>query len=128
MTLYRILARTFINGSLREAGEVVDYDGVAGSTLQPVETNSAVKIPDDWRALNGLQRIALARALGAPKSRLSAADADQWIGNELENRATVTTAKPAAAKSEPTPSVQTEAPHDFHGPVAKVPSADNGVA
>lgn len=95
MARYRLLERTFINNSLREAGEIVDYDGQPGSTLQPVETKSKVDIPEDWRDQNGLQRIALARSLGAPKQRLSAADADVWIANELDNR--------ELAKAEPAP-------------------------
>lgn len=86
MAQYRLLDKTFINNTLREKGEIVDYDGQPGSTLQPVDTESKVDIPADWRDQNGLQRIALARSLGAPKQRLSAADADLWIENELANR------------------------------------------
>jgi hypothetical protein len=86
MARYRLTAPTFINGALRPAGEEVEYAGTPGSTLAAVEI-SHVPIPDDWRRLNGLQRIALARALGAPKSRISAAEADTWIGTELDRRA-----------------------------------------
>lgn len=97
MARYQLLDRTFINGSLREKGEVVEYDGQPGSTLQPLDVKPAVDIPDDWREQNGLQRIALARSLGAPKRSLSAADADLWIGNELDNRATQKAQKPTPA-------------------------------
>lgn len=86
MARYRLLAKTFINGAPQEAGAIVEYDGQPGSTMQPVDTKSDADIPEDWRSQNGLQRIALARSLGAPKQRLSAADADLWIQNEIDNR------------------------------------------
>lgn len=86
MAQYRLLEKTFINGALRDKGEIVEYDGQPGSTLQPVNARPGIDIPADWRDQNGLQRIALARSLGAPKQRLSAADADLWIQNEIDNR------------------------------------------
>lgn len=116
MTLYRILAPTFIGGSLRETGEVVDYDGRPGSTLQPIETNAEVKIAADWRTLNGLQRIALARSLGAPKSRMSADAADQWIVNELDNRELKAGNKPAPTVApETTASASASTALEFQG-------------
>jgi hypothetical protein len=101
MAQYRLLDKTFINNSLHEKGAIVDYDGQPGSTMQPVETNSKVDIPEKWQEQNGLQRIALARSLGAPKQRLSAAEADVWIQNELDNRELAKT----KAKTEPKPSL-----------------------
>lgn len=86
MAQYRLLEKTFINNSLQEAGAIIEYDGQPGSTMQPVETTSKVDIPENWRDQNGLQRIALAKSLGAPPLRLSAAMADEWIANELANR------------------------------------------
>lgn len=99
MARYTVLGKTFLNGRMCEAGDVVDYDGQPGSTLQPMETRPSVDIPDDWRDENGLKRIALAKTLGAPKQRLSAAEADQWISNELANRE----AKAAEKKAAPSP-------------------------
>jgi hypothetical protein len=101
MAKYRVLAKTFINGSPQDAGAIVDYDGQPGSTLQPVATTSKVDIPDDWHDQNGLQRIALARSLGAPKQRLSAAEADTWIQNEIDNRELAKTQVKTEAKTAP---------------------------
>jgi hypothetical protein len=127
MAQYRLLAKTFINGAPQDAGAIVEYDGQPGSTMQPVATTSKVEIPDDWHQQNGLQRIALARSLGAPKQRLSAAEADTWIQNELANRelakTTAKTEKAAAPsftdrlmqKPVPTPAAavpSTPTPHD----------------
>ena len=36
MAKYKLTAPTFINNSLYKEGDVVDYDGKPGSTLQPV--------------------------------------------------------------------------------------------
>lgn len=99
MARYTVLEKTFINNRLCERGEVVDYDGQPGSTLQPMETRPQVDIPDNWREENGLKRIALARSLGAPKQRMSAADADLWISNELAHRE----ARDAEKKASPAP-------------------------
>jgi hypothetical protein len=99
MARYTVLERTFINGVMANAGEVVEYDGQPGSSLQPMDTRPSVDIPDNWRDKNGLERIALARSLGAPKARLSAADADAWISNEVGNRDAKAKDEPAASDS-----------------------------
>ena len=127
MAQYRVLEKTFINGNLRDKGDIVEYDDQPGSTLQPVETNSKVEIPANWRDENGLKRIALAKSLGAPGLRLSAVAADQWIQNELDNRELAKT----KAKTEPKPSLTdklftpkpaTPAPAPTPSPAAAVPS------
>lgn len=99
MARYRITEPTFINNSMRQAGEIVEYDGAPGSTLQAIDGNSKVDIPADWRSQNGLQRIALARQLGAPKSRISAEQADAVIAAEVESRSQAKLAEQAAAET-----------------------------
>lgn len=37
MPMYRVLAKSFINNAIREEGEIVEYDGKPGSTLELVE-------------------------------------------------------------------------------------------
>lgn len=37
MPRYTLTARTFINGSLGEPGEIVEYSGWPGSTLEPAD-------------------------------------------------------------------------------------------
>lgn len=37
MAKYRVLARSFINNTIVEAGDVVEYDGKAGSALELIE-------------------------------------------------------------------------------------------
>jgi hypothetical protein len=37
MAKYRTLSKSFINNTIVEAGEIVDYDGKAGSNLELVE-------------------------------------------------------------------------------------------
>ena len=101
MAQYRVLEKMFINNMLHDKGDIVEYDGSPGSTLQPVETHSKVEIPEKWRDENGLKRIALAKSLGAPPLRLSAAAADTWIQNELDNRELAK----EKAKTEPKPSL-----------------------
>jgi hypothetical protein len=96
MARYTVLERTFINGTVANPGEVVEYDGQPGSSLQPMDTSPSVDIPDNWRDKNGLERIALARSLGAPKARLSAAEADAWINNAIVNRDAKAKEKPPA--------------------------------
>jgi hypothetical protein len=135
MAQYRVLEKSFINNMVHEKGDIVEYDGSPGSTLQPVETHSKVEIPDNWRDENGLKRIALAKSLGAPGLRLSAVAADQWIQNELDNRELAKTTgktekaaapsltdklftpKPAAPTPTPAAAVASTPPHD--------PSASN---
>lgn len=44
MARYTLTGRTFINGSLGEPGEIVEYGGWPGSTLEPADaTATAVK-------------------------------------------------------------------------------------
>lgn len=89
MARYRVLAPTFIGhgsaGAMRQPGEIVEYAGRPGSSLQALDV-AEVEIPVDWQSLNGLQRIHLARSLGAPKQRISAAQADEHIAKELAAR------------------------------------------
>lgn len=40
MPKYLVLAPCFINNGLRSEGEIIDYDGPAGSALQPVDGES----------------------------------------------------------------------------------------
>lgn len=43
MARYRVLTRSFINSALREEGDVIEYDGVAGKNLlllDPVKTEA----------------------------------------------------------------------------------------
>lgn len=37
MARYRVLKRSFMNGSLREEGDVIDFDGEAGKNLLLLE-------------------------------------------------------------------------------------------
>jgi len=37
MPTYRVLAKSFINNAIREEGEIVEYDGNAGSNLELVD-------------------------------------------------------------------------------------------
>lgn len=37
MPTYRVLAKSFINNAIREEGEIVEYDGKAGSNLELVD-------------------------------------------------------------------------------------------
>lgn len=37
MPKYRVLVRSFINNGLREEGDIVEYDGKAGSNLELLE-------------------------------------------------------------------------------------------
>jgi len=37
MPKYRVIAPCFVNNGLRNEGEIVDYDGPAGSALVPVD-------------------------------------------------------------------------------------------
>jgi hypothetical protein len=37
MPRYRLNIRSFINGSIHERGEVIEYDGIPGSNLEPVD-------------------------------------------------------------------------------------------
>lgn len=53
---------------------------------EKVAAMPAVKIPDEWRAMNAYERIALAADLGAKRFGLSAAKADEWIEAELAKR------------------------------------------
>lgn len=101
MARYRLLGPTFIGGSMRQAGEIVEYDGTPGSTLQAIDQNSKVDIPEDWRTQNGLQRMALARQLGAPKSRISAEQADAVIAAEVESRSQAKLAAEKPVEAEP---------------------------
>jgi hypothetical protein len=97
MARYRILDRTFIHGSLRERGEIVEYDGKAGSTLEPLDPpeppedeepadGGEVAIPADWREHKPKKRIALAKRLGAPAST-NTESADEMIAAEEARRA-----------------------------------------
>lgn len=43
MPKYRILAPTFINNALAQEGDVVDYDGKPGSTLELIESEKPAK-------------------------------------------------------------------------------------
>jgi hypothetical protein len=40
---YRVLVRSFINNSIREEGEIVEYDGKPGSNLEPVGEDKPAK-------------------------------------------------------------------------------------
>lgn len=37
MASYRVVERSFINNTIAEEGEVVEYDGEAGPNLEPVK-------------------------------------------------------------------------------------------
>jgi len=43
MAKYRVLSKTFINNALREEGEIVEWDGKPGSTLEPVKERGRPK-------------------------------------------------------------------------------------
>lgn len=45
MPKYRVLAKSFINNTIVEPGEVVEYDGKAGSNLEAVEDEKPAKAP-----------------------------------------------------------------------------------
>ena len=40
---YKVLTKSFINGSIVEEGEIVEYDGRPGSNLEPVVEDKAPK-------------------------------------------------------------------------------------
>ena len=58
MAKYTVLVRTFINDSLREPGEVIDYDGEPSFNLQPhnpadlADWHAMVADPDQVAAAN----------------------------------------------------------------------------
>lgn len=35
--IYRVLEKSFINGRICEPGDIVEYDGKAGSALEPIK-------------------------------------------------------------------------------------------
>lgn len=37
MAKYKVLTRSFINNAIREEGEIVEYEGRAGSNLEPLD-------------------------------------------------------------------------------------------
>lgn len=41
MPRYTLTARTYVNGSLGEAGDVIEYNGWPGSTLEPADAVAA---------------------------------------------------------------------------------------
>lgn len=112
MPRYRVTEQSFIGNRLVPAGETVDYDGLPGTNLEPLddeakaaksvgrpkpapgmakvqltaEQRALVEIPDDWREWGKMQRIGLARDLGAPVAGTNAEAADKFIERELANR------------------------------------------
>ena len=56
----------------------------------PAPSPSEVQIPADWEGLNAADMIALARALGAPKSVDTKAEATGFVGKIAGERATQT--------------------------------------
>lgn len=53
MPQYRVTEKSFINNALREPGEVIDFDGIPGRNLEPMD-KAAQKAKDgvDPEALN----------------------------------------------------------------------------
>lgn len=47
MAKYKLLEKSFINGSLRPAGEIVEYDGKAGKNLELVKERGRPKANPD---------------------------------------------------------------------------------
>ena len=45
MARYRVLKRSFINSALREEGDVIDFDGEAGSNLSRLDPPEAETKP-----------------------------------------------------------------------------------
>ena len=45
MTLHRVLTRSFVNESLCEPGEVIDYGGIPSFNLEPLNADDA----EEWR-------------------------------------------------------------------------------
>ena len=43
MAKYRVLEKTYINNSIAEVGEIVEYDGQAGRTLELIGKEAPVK-------------------------------------------------------------------------------------
>lgn len=45
MARYRLLARAFIDGALKEPGSEIEYDGVPGPHMQPIEPEKKAEEP-----------------------------------------------------------------------------------
>lgn len=58
----------------------------AAVTVTAASKGGAIDIPEDWRSLKAIQRIALAKKLGAPNGT-KAVEADALIEAELAKRA-----------------------------------------
>lgn len=113
---WSVTKTSFINGRLEQPGNVVEYDGVPGSNLDPIDEDakaakaaaaktsgkpglapaphpdadrSLVEILDGWEHLEPKQRIAIAVKLGAARQGLTADAANTVIKDEIARRATV---------------------------------------
>jgi hypothetical protein len=61
MPKYRVLERSFINNGLREEGDIVEYDGKAGSNLELVDAPAEAEAPaKKWapKAKRGAEDVA----------------------------------------------------------------------
>jgi hypothetical protein len=70
MPRYRVLELSFINDRLREVDEEVDYDGLPGSNLQPLDAAAR-------KAAKAAEEIAAAQALYDEPVGEEAAPVDQ---------------------------------------------------
>ena len=114
MARYRLTKLSFHGGALCPAGSVVEYSGVPGSNMEPLDDEgravvaaaqagrlkpkagslntggrTLVEIPKGWEELDGREIVMLARKLGAPIAGTNKVTATTFINDELARRATV---------------------------------------
>lgn len=113
MPLYRVEALSWIGGRTVRAGEEIEYSGVPGSKLTPLDDaakqakadatgrknrppakpvgqkRTLVEIPADWETKQGIEIVGLARKLGAPIKGTTKESAVKFIKDEVARRATV---------------------------------------
>ena len=51
MAQYKVLEKSFINNSIAEEGDIVEYDGTPGTNLEPLKTKRSPKTDASDEAL-----------------------------------------------------------------------------
>ena len=78
MAKFRVLTKSFVNNTLYEEGDVVDYDGVPASNLEPLDAPAeelASQFPDSQIADIARQKVAAGGASPDEVSTVAATNA-----------------------------------------------------